>query len=617
MKFTFSSKVASSLLLTTSLFAQNSKLAPDLANLDPNEPVDVIIQLNDPPPGRPGAPGRGRSLPLAGGLNLSAQRPVRELGIINGLAARIPAAALASLAADPTVKYISPDREVTPTLQFANPTTGAAQAFTAGWTGAGIGIAIIDSGVNNHPDLANATCTGNRVVYRQSFAPADKTVSPPDSFTTAPPDRFGHGTHVAVIAAGNGKCAPENKGQLFFSGGTAGPAVRFTGVAQAADIIDLKVLNNEGRGNDSAVIAAIDRAIALKAIYNIRVINLSLGRAIRESYAIDPLCQAVERAWVAGITVVVSAGNLGRTRTVTGSNGSTYQINGYGTIGSPGNHPFAITVGAMNDRGTAGRADDLITTYTSRGPTGIDRVVKPDLVAPGNKIFSAFTAGAAVGNRFPGNRTRSGTSFAGSAVGAFIELSGTSMATPMVSGAVALLVHRFGAAVTPDTLKAKLMKSASKTLPSVTVWTDPSNNITYTSQYDALTVGAGYLDITAALNNVDTAAAGKRAVSPTINWTCGPSLVKLSGCVSVVHGANSVFTTAAASGVWANRTVWGGSVLVGDSVLWGDSVVWGDTTASGHSLLWGDSLIWGDSVLWGDQGGFARPMTIMGQGDSY
>ena len=307
MKFTFSSKVASSLLLTTSLFAQNSKLAPDLANLDPNEPVDVIIQLNDPPPGRPGAPGRGRSLPLAGGLNLSAQRPVRELGIINGLAARIPAAALASLAADPTVKYISPDREVTPTLQFANPTTGAAQAFTAGWTGAGIGIAIIDSGVNNHPDLANATCTGNRIVYRQSFAPADRTVSPPDSLTGTTPDRFGHGTHVAVIAAGNGRCAPENKGQLFFSGGTAGPAVRFTGIAQAANIIDLKVLNNEGRGSDSAVIAAIDRAIALKATHNIRVINLSLGRAIRESYAIDPLCQAVQRAWVAGITVVVSA----------------------------------------------------------------------------------------------------------------------------------------------------------------------------------------------------------------------------------------------------------------------------------------------------------------------
>lgn len=103
VKFIFTSKIASGIFLAASLLAQNSKLAPDLAILDPNEPVDVIIQLNDPPPGRPGAPRPARPLAL-GGVNLASQRPVRELGLINGLAARLPAASLASLAADPRVR---------------------------------------------------------------------------------------------------------------------------------------------------------------------------------------------------------------------------------------------------------------------------------------------------------------------------------------------------------------------------------------------------------------------------------------------------------------------------------------------------------------------------------
>ena len=107
--------------------------------------------------------------------------------------------------------------------------------------------------------------------------------------------------------------------------------------------------------------------IELKSTYNIRVINLSLGRPVYESYTTDPLCQAVEAAWKAGIVVVVAAGNEGRN--------NTFGTSGYGLIASPGNDPYVITVGAMRTMGTAARTDDLIASYSSKGPTTIDHVV--------------------------------------------------------------------------------------------------------------------------------------------------------------------------------------------------------------------------------------------------
>jgi serine protease AprX len=111
------------------------------------------------------------------------------------------------------------------------------------------------------------------------------------------------------------------------------------GIAPGANLLDLRVLDANGQGSDSAVIAAIETAIALKSKYNVRVINLSLGRPVYESYKLDPLCQAVEAAWKAGIVVVVAAGNDGRD--------NSFGNDGYGTISSPANDPYVITVGAM------------------------------------------------------------------------------------------------------------------------------------------------------------------------------------------------------------------------------------------------------------------------------
>ncbi|MCX6588241.1 MAG: S8 family peptidase [Acidobacteria bacterium] len=440
------------------------------------------------------------------------------------------------------------------TLQHAIPAVNANVAQAAGFDGRGIGIAVIDSGVNDHFDLTEGTCGKSRVVYRQNFATGDPAaeVTRMRSWPVHP-DLYGHGTHVAGILAGSGRCAGENRG-LAYLNGIAAPQARFTGVAPAAHIVDLRALNSNGAGTDSTVIQAIDRAIQLRKQYNIRVINLSLGRPVRESYLRDPLCQAVERAWQAGIVVVVAAGNRGRLSEVTDRNGKRYEINGYGTVGSPGNDPFVITVGAMRDMGTPGRADNLIASYSSKGPTGIDRIVKPDLVAPGNRLFSATTwlpgvaltvncafpsrdSGAQPGGctggtvlhaHFPQNRSQLGVA------GSFLEMSGTSMATPMVAGAAALLAQKFGAAITPDAIKAKLMKSASKSFPTRSTFGGQ------TIQYDLFTVGAGYLDVMGALNNTEAVPAGKPALSPSVVyyvWRGG----RHGLCAGFARGELSVF----------------------------------------------------------------------------
>src|SRR5205807_507643 len=157
----------------------------------------------------------------------------------------------------------------------------------------------------------------------------------------------------------------------------------FKGIAPGANIVNLRVLDENGSATDSQVIAAISQAINLKSKYNIRVINLSLGRGVYESYKLDPLCQAVERAWKAGIVVVVAAGNNGRNQ----------PTNGYWTINAPGNDPYVLTVGAMKTQGTPDRSDDTIASYSSKGPTLIDHISKPDVVAPGNLLVSTELPG--------------------------------------------------------------------------------------------------------------------------------------------------------------------------------------------------------------------------------
>jgi serine protease AprX len=324
------------------------------------------------------------------------------------------------------------------------------------------------------------------------------------------------------------------------------------------------------------------------------VINLSLGRPVMESYALDPLCQAVERAWRAGIAVVVAAGNNGRDNSM--------GTNGYGTITSPGNSPFAITVGAMNDNLTATKADDVIATYSSKGPSLIDHVAKPDLVAPGNRIVSALVTNGKLTAAYPSNVVPVSYYSSQYRPVSYFRLSGTSMATPMVAGAAALIVQK-DPSVSPDTVKARLMKTASKTFPTISSWTDSFTGITYTSQYDLFTVGAGYLDVWAALNASETVPAGTYALSPEVIRD------PVTGTVRV--NSNSI--------VWGNSVVWGNSIVWGNSVVWGSnaflsgtSIVWGSSVVWGNSAISGNSIVWGNSVVWGNTAPFAEALSVKG-----
>ena len=533
----------------------NHKLAPDLANFPVNADgtVDVIIQFNQVPQAKHFA-----QLAAHGGrLKFAFQH-------INGAAYRISVKELAWLEKHPDVAYVSPDR---PNKVSSDDYTAAVMDDFArqqyGLDGTGVGIAVIDSGVFNHDDLQN-TSGASRVVYSESFVANDPSTN----------DAYGHGTHVAGILAGNGHDSQ------------SGYPAQYAGLAPNANIINLRVLDATGAGNDSQVIAAIQRAIQLKSTYNIRVINLSLGRPVFESYTLDPVCQAVESAWQAGIVVVVAAGNDGRD--------NTGGIDGYATINSPGNDPNVITVGATKTNGTATRLDDTVASFSSKGPTLFDHIVKPDLVAPGNRIVSLEAPGSAIAGKNPNLvispiTTCTLLSCTTGTPGKYLRLSGTSMATPVVAGAAALMVQK-DSTLTPDTIKARMMKSAWKGYP-VTSWGYTIFNIGYLSQYDVFTIGAGYLDVYGALKNTDVVNGG--AASPIAFRNTATGTYGFSNSQSITWG-NSI--TWGSSIIWGNSIVWGSNAMVSDSIIWGDSIVWGDSTCSANSIIWGDSIIWAASA---------------------
>src|ERR1041385_7734506 len=529
---------------------EHSKLSAALANfpLNADGTVDVIIQFKQTPKGHIS------EMAAQGG------RLKFLFDHINGAAYRIPVRMLAWLENHPDVAYVSPDR---PNKVASDDDIPAVEGDVArqqyGLDGTGIGVAIIDSGVFNHDDLQKSSGLGSRIVYSESFIPG----------VTSTNDAYGHGTHVAGIIAGNGRDS------------ASGYPTQYVGVAPNANIINLRVLDANGSGTDSQVIAAIQRAIQLKSTYNIRVINLSLGRSIYESYALDPVCQAVEVAWKAGIVVVVAAGNAGRDNSL--------GTDGYATINAPGNDPNVITVGATKTNGTASRLDDTVASYSSKGPTLLDHVVKPDLVAPGNRIVSLASPGNTLItsitdlNIQPITTCLLGVCTTGQS-GKYMRLSGTSMATPIVAGAAALMLQK-DPTLTPDTIKARMMKTAWKGYP-VNSWGYDIWGFGHFSQYDVFTIGAGYLDIYAALRNTDVVNGG--AASPIAYRNTATGKYGFINGQSIVWGNSIVWGS---SIIWSNSIVWGGSALVSDSI------VWGDATMQANSIIWSNSITWGaDSI---------------------
>jgi len=312
-------------------FGPTERISPDLLELarDPDareRNVRVILQTEDD---------AGTSLSAA--LRRRDVRAGREFRRLGARVVELPARLLEELSEQKGVRFISLDRE---TISFGHvsQTTGADDVRDSGASagnldGTGLGIAVLDSGVDtNHVAFRNRT-GGQRVVVNRDFTGENRTDDP-----------YGHGTHVASIAAGNGRIAH----------------AEYIGLAPNANLLNLRVLGAQGTGRVSSILAALDWVLQNRAAYNIRVVNLSLGTAAVESYRDDPVCQAVRRLVDAGIVVVAAAGNNGK-------DAAGNKI--YGAIHAPGDEPSAITVGATNTFGTDARSDDTVTTYSSRGPT--------------------------------------------------------------------------------------------------------------------------------------------------------------------------------------------------------------------------------------------------------
>src|SRR5256712_2750998 len=323
--------------------AGSSKISRDLQGVDPNSTIDVIIQFTQSPGER-----NHQGIRAQGGTLKT------ELEVVKGASYSVPARALAALAKNPEVVYISPDRQVWASLDLTAAAVNASVAWQSGWVGKGIGVAVIDSGISNHDDLMAVNCL-NSSCSSYSLSSTPRTVYNQDFLGGDTFDHYGHGEHVAGIIAGDG---------IDSSCSTCMRA--FRGTAPYANLINLRVLDQNGQGTDSAVISAIQQAINLRKKYKIGVINLSLGRPVFESYTLDPLCKAVEAAWKKGIVVVVAAGNYGRNNSMGTS--------GYATITSPGNDPYVITVGAMKTEGSPLPSNSLIASYSSKAPTLIDHV---------------------------------------------------------------------------------------------------------------------------------------------------------------------------------------------------------------------------------------------------
>ncbi|MEO5953532.1 MAG: S8 family peptidase, partial [Chloroflexia bacterium] len=401
-----------------------------------------------------------------------------QLNIINAFVAKIPAGSISRLAAAGNIRAITPDAKVVDTSKedYAKATeateatdagtnsnlisaypqsTGATSLWNNNIQGQGVTVAVVDSGVNGlHEDLKGSN-GASRVVVNKEFSPSTDTH-----------DGYGHGTHVAGIIGGNG--ARSNGGYI--------------GMAPKVNLINVKVGDDNGNLQESDVIAGLEWIYNNHTAQNIKVVNLSLTSSLFSVYHISPLDAAAEILWFNRIVVVVAAGN-----------------NGIAALNPPANDPFVITVGAVDDKGTPGISDDTIPSYSAYGVViggvGLGTLIKPDLVAPGTNIISTLASTKAVVYRdHAPNRVNN----------YYFRMSGTSMAAPVVAGAVALLLQD-EPTLNPDQVKYRLKATA--------------NHNPLQWQYNLLKAGAGYLDIYAAVNSNTNQTANTGQPASLLLWT--------------------------------------------------------------------------------------------------
>jgi serine protease AprX len=552
---------------TTGVSARQSLLAlvtNDLLGLllsAPNAPIRVIVQGDVP-----------AVLDVAHRHGLSIQRVLDQFVVVTATAAQVSA-----LRNEPVVKLLASDMSVQSAMVVSDRAIAADQARAGaagflglgsfpGVTGRGVGVAVVDSGISNHRALAN------KVVAAVSFIPNDLNVE----------DAFGHGTHIAGIIAGSPSAASYVTTQ--YKGG----------IAPGAHLVNVRVLGPDGVGLTSNVIAGLDWVIANRARYGIKVVNLSLGRTVTGPCVADPLCASVARAVQAGVLVVASAGNRGKT-----ADGRIV----LGGVTSPGNSAFALTVGALNTWGTVARKDDSVTSYSSRGPGAYDLAIKPDVVAPGNKIISLEAHGSYLSRNYPSGH------HAGSGNNAYFQMSGTSMAAAMVSGGAALM---FEASPGLQPLQAKLAFQVTASFMlrdglmaagtgSVNVWAARRLAATGLTAVLPASVIGGVSAPASGVSFLDDGTLmprlydglGRRLLGILDVLTAWLNPAAGTGQLQIVGLLNPLGATSANQIIWADMSTW----TSGNQIIWADQIF----DPQGQQIIWADyDTIEGDQIIWAD-----------------
>jgi serine protease AprX len=470
------------------------------ARANPNGRFRVILQ-------GAGARGEARvvSAVRAGGASVA-----RRLGTISGASAAVTGRQLVQLSAAKGVAAITLDRPVH-LLDDGSDTSGFSSSqkwpyavkaprdwhkVTNGQLPTPPAIAVVDSGIQaNRPDFRNGASVLTQVTMVNTGTP------------NSPGDGYGHGTFVAGIAAGN--------------------AQGYAGTSPSAPLVSIDVLDNQGMGLTSDVIAATDWIVQNKAKYNIKVANFSLQSSAPASVFWDPLDKAVEKLWFDGVTVVAASGNYG-----TGDQPS-------GVLYAPGNDPFVITVGADDIGGTRGTGNDTAAPWSAWGYS-YDGFAKPEIAAPGRDMVGPV----------PDNSTLATTRPDAMVAPGYEELSGTSFAAPVVSGVAAYLLA-LNPKWKPDEVKGAILMSA-RAEPNAT----------------AGSVGVGLVDL---------------AASGQVNKPPNPNLA----LDEFVHpgqpgtGPIPVFDTAAWQAAALKNPNW-------DTPTW-NSAAWG--SAAWGSAAWGSSTL--------------------------
>ena len=487
-------------------------------------------------------------------------------------------------------------------------------------TGAGVGIAVIDSGIAPVPDLAGRISAFYDFTNGQGGVP------------TAPVDPYGHGTHVAGLIAGSGALS---NGQ-------------FEGVAPSAHLIGLRVLDTSGSGSTSDAIAAVEFATANREALGIDIINISLGHPPYSRAADDPLVQAVEAASRAGVIVVVSAGNIG-------VNPVTNQI-GYAGILSPANAPSALAVASSKSMGTLDPTDDRIANYSSRGPTWYDGFAKPDIAAPGQNMVGPFAPDSFLGTAYP-------ALLVSDAYGeqTYLALSGSSMAAGVESGLIAVVLEGNRALSAPPAPTAPLPDPVAKTAPPtepppvdpvpppvdpvpppvdpvpppVDPVPPPVNPVPPPAApvdpppappVDPVPPPAPPVDPVPppAPPDPPSTAIAPRDLSPNaikafMEYTAFPmtdetgvAYNRLSQGAGRVNGrgvldlARAVDINAPVGSPWIISAVLPYSSYNGvdlpwaQNIVWAENIVWGESIISVNNIVWSENIMWGENIVWAE-----------------